>query len=157
MDYREYFLRMCANLVGRVKGLGAGAAHVGALDIHCATCAGAIIPQQNRAAARQRANALHEARLVELAAAVIVEGAPEYAGCVVLEPARQEEEEEEEREREKERKKRSGRPKRRCVRVTHTHTIPKCESCNNVKTFRGDCRLCRINWGRLHVSLYFFV
>ena len=112
MDYREYFIRMCANLVGRVKGLGAGAAHVGALDIHCATCAGAIIPQQNRAAARQRANALHEARLVELAAAVIVEGAPEYAGCIVLEPARQEEEEEEEeREREKERKRGVGDPR----------------------------------------------
>ena len=122
MDYREYFLRMCANLVGRVKGLGAGAAHVGALDIHCATCAGAIIPQQNRAAARQRANALHEARLVELAAAVIVEGAPEYAGCVVLEPAHGGGGGGGKRERERE-KERSGRPKRRCVRVTHTHTI----------------------------------
>jgi hypothetical protein len=131
---------MCANLVGRVKGLGAGAAHVGALDIHCATCAGAIIPQQNRAAARQRANALHEARLVELVAAVIVEGAPEYACCVVFEPAHQEEEKkEEEREREREEWETQEKACESDIllgkQVTHTHTIPKCESCNNVKTF----------------------
>jgi hypothetical protein len=138
MDYREYFLRMCANLVGRVQGLGAGAAHVGALDIHCATCAGAIIPQQNRAAARQRANALHEARLVELAAAVIVEGAPEYAGCVVLEPAHGGGGGGGKRERERE-KERSGRPKRRCVRVTHTHTkVEWSLFCLNIKIETSD-------------------
>ena len=60
-----------------------------------------------------------------------------------------------ERERKREREEWETQEKV-CESHTHTH-YPKCESCNNVKTFQGDCRLCRINWGRLHVSLYFFV
>ena len=67
--------------------LGADAAHVGALDIHSAARAGAIMTQQNRATARQRLDALHKARLVELAAAVVVEGAAKAPRGVVLEPA----------------------------------------------------------------------
>ena len=45
------------------------------------------MPQQNRATARQRLDALHKARPVELAAAVVVEGAAKAPRGVVLEPA----------------------------------------------------------------------
>ena len=80
-------LREGADRVVFAECLGADAAHVGALDIHCAARAGAIMPQQNRATARQRLDALHKTRLVELAAAVVVEGAAKAPRGVVLEPA----------------------------------------------------------------------
>jgi hypothetical protein len=85
-------MRQGSDLVGCVEGSGAHAAYVGALDIHRAACAGAIVPQQNRTAARQRANTLHKAPPVELDAAVIVEGAAEVPRRVVLKPATEESE-----------------------------------------------------------------
>ena len=89
MAAREFHLgqlRQGPNFVVGVKGLGAGA-NVGALHIHRSACAGAIVPQQNRAAARTGANAMHKARRVELGTTVVIEGSAEAVRGVVLEPA----------------------------------------------------------------------
>jgi len=97
-------MRQGSDQVGCVEGSCAQAAYFGALDKHRAACAGAIVPQQNRTAARQRANTLHKAPPVELDTALVVEGAAEAPRLVVLEPAteggeNQRGEEEEEGER----------------------------------------------------------